>query len=140
MRALSTATAALLLAGCAGGMRETTTLSAPAPASTTQAMDCVRDQLEDMNYQIAGGAGMSGSVTGVRRNEPRWYLRMVGHSDTADQLNVSLEGGQLVVTALSTDPQEPSGTPTVGPTMNTGTASDAARQDARALLARCARQ
>jgi len=132
-------TCAVLLAACAGGgARQTVQLTGPATGSSTQTMECVNRQLQSMNYQVAATGQQTGSITATRRNEQPWWLRMVGYRDTADQLTISTEQGQLRVSALSSDPGDPAGGGG-GRDATGGTAASAgAQQDARRIINACA--
>ena len=131
MRKTVAVAAVLLVSGCAGGARAPVRVSGSAPGAAGQALDCASNQLEGMGYTSAPISRTATSVTGVRRNDPPWYLKTIGYRETADQITATANGGQLTVTAVSTDPGA-EGTAASGATAST-------RRDAERLLGACSR-
>lgn len=125
---------AVLLGGCGGGSSvQPVDLSAPAPASTPVAMECVTRELDELGYEIVpANETAPNQVTGVRINEPPWYVQWL-YGNTADQITASISQGQLRVSAISTDPE---GIGREGPPA-TG-ASEAATRNAQSILETCA--
>jgi hypothetical protein len=98
-------------------------------------MECVRRELDDMAYEVTPGTQSGATtVTGIRVNEQPWWLKLIGYRNTADQITATVSGGQLHVTATSSDPAE---SPAGGPA--TSGATETAARNARELLATCGR-
>lgn len=129
MRMPLLATAAVLVAACAGGPVAPARVSGPAPAPASQTFGCVNQKLRDMGYRVASTDEQAGVIVAMHPNPQPFWRRMLGFRDTADQLTVSVAQGQLQVTAVSSDPAEEGGA--------SGTASGAARTDAQRLLQAC---
>lgn len=129
MRISPLAIAIGLLAGCGPSNLQPVNLSGPAatPAATTA--DCVRGELQELGYEIQAPQSTTTSITGLRVDEPPWYLRVLGYRATVDQITATVNQGRLEVLAISSGIDEPAGTSTL--------ASEAAAQDARELLEEC---
>lgn len=136
MRNVSLVLVAVLAAGCSTALQPVR-ITAPAPADASQTLECARRELDRMGYTVAPDqAGMS--VTGIARNETPWYLRWVGYRDTLDQVSASVEGGELRVLAVSSDPNDPL---VREPANDRATGATAvAQRNAQQLLSACSRQ
>lgn len=132
MRALPVVFVAAIFAGCAARTGEVVQLSGPAPAPAAQTMTCLNREFQSMGYRVIDNDAQA--VTAVHVNETPWYLRIIGYKDTADQITARVEGGQLRVSAISSDPTEPGAG---GPAAAGGAASNAAARDARRLISAC---
>jgi hypothetical protein len=123
--------AVLLLAAC-GGAAQPVQLTGPVPSASDQALRCATQQLAEHGYDVS--TDQTGVVRGVHINTVPWWRRIFGIDATADQITAMVNGGQLQVTAVSSDPTAASGTAVL---QSTATTSGAAREDARAVLAAC---
>jgi hypothetical protein len=130
MRGLVAVAVGVSVAACAGGGAQPPQFSRPVPEPASQALTCANQELERMGYTVAATDPSAGRVVGVVRNDPPWWLRMVGFRETADQLTVTVAQGEMRVTAISTDPVAERGSP--------GGVSRAAQQQAQSLLNACA--
>lgn len=131
MRNVSVVAVAAALVGCGGSTSlQPVSLSAPAPESTAVTMECVTRELDNLGFETSDQSEPN-SVTGVRINRQPWFLRWL-YRDTADQIMATVEGGQLRVTAISSDPNElgEEGPPRSG-------ASATATRNAESILATC---
>lgn len=119
------------IVGCSGGRTlQPVEVSAPAPESTAVTMECVTRELENLGYEVPANVSTPSSVTGIRINEQPWYVRWL-YGNTADQITATIEGGQLQVTASSTDPDG------AGQDQPTSGASQAAVENAETVLETC---
>lgn len=129
MRATLTTAAALVLVGCGGRTGQAVQISAPAPAAASATLTCVRGELDEMAYEVSSSNDQAGTIQGVRRNEEPWWLKIIGYRDTFDRITATVAGGELSVTATSSDAEGQGGV--------IAGASDAAARDARQLLGEC---
>ena len=134
MRAPLVAVVTMLGAACAGNPQPVQ-LSAPMPATGAQALNCAANELTELGYSVAPMAAGATSVTGTHVNEQPWWRKIIGFRATADEITASVSGGELQVTAVSSDPDEASNTAVQG----TATTSGAARADAQDVIRSCAR-
>lgn len=132
MRRATVLPVVLLLAGCGGGLRPVE-LSGPAPTSASQVLDCVNRRAGEMGYEVVSTDQSRGTTTAIRRNEAPRLLRFIGFEDTADQITASVSGGQLRLTAISTDPEDP----VAGGGGAVGGATREAQEDAQRILGAC---
>jgi hypothetical protein len=124
----------ILLAGGCAGNPEPVQLSGPVPATSSQALNCVGNELTRLGYAVDPMPAGATSVRGTHVTEQPWWRRILGFDDTTDQITASASGGQLQVTAVSSDPDAPSNTAVQG----TPTTSGAARADAQQVMRSCA--
>lgn len=135
MRRLATLTAAAVLAGCGGRSAQPVELSRPAPAPAAQTLDCVARELDRMDYTITSQDRQAGVIRATYVNEQPWWRRIIGISNTADQITATVSQGQLQVTATSSDPTEPPADRAGA--QAPGAASAAAQNNARQLVSAC---
>jgi PBP1b-binding outer membrane lipoprotein LpoB len=134
MRTVSIVLLAFLLAGCSRDHRPVA-FTGPAPAPASAALDCARTQLQNRGYNVVTSDQVAGSVTGVRVNERNWLLKLIGFTDTANQITATATSGQLQVTALSSEPGDPA---QGGPSLVGEGANRQAEEDARVIFNACA--
>lgn len=120
----------LVVACTRGTTPQPVDVAAPAPESTAVTMECVTRELETFGYEVPEGDADANEVTGIRINEPPWFLRWL-YGNTADQITAVMEDDQLRVTPSSTDPNGMSaGPPTQG-------ASQATIENAETIVETC---
>ena len=83
-----------------------------------------------MAYEVASSDAQTGVIRATRLNVQPWWLKLIGYRDASDQLTATVAGGELRVTAASSDPEA----------TTVGGASSAAERDARQLVNECAPQ
>ena len=119
-----------LLAGC-GGYRP---VSFVEPVTSAQPLACAEEEMEERGYDVQIPQSATQSVTGLHINEQPWYKRLLGFRSTADQISASISGGNLQVTAVSSDPTEAA----EGGRAQTGLgATRDAERDALAIISIC---
>ena len=102
MRGITILALAILFTGCRSSSEPVTFAGPSAPAT---ALDCATAQLQNLGYTVERNTGPgSASVIGTRIKRPPRLLTWIGFRDTANQITATSTGGQLQVTAISSDP------------------------------------
>ena len=129
MRAFVTGVALAALAACGSGNRQAVSLTAPTTGPLPATQECVRQELDELGYRVTMTGQPMTVITGLRTNEPAWWLQVLGYRPTVDQISVSVDGSRMEIVAVSSETEEAIGSQSL--------ASENARANAERVLREC---